>query len=71
MKPINWKKLFSKHKGKWVALKDDEKTVIASGEKAKDVHKVAVSQGVKMPIMLKVPMPLEFWETKDFSTNLM
>ncbi len=55
MKPINWKLLFDHYKGKWVALKSDEKTVVASGGNAKVVYEKAIKKGVKIPTLLKVP----------------
>jgi hypothetical protein len=29
---IDWTQIYQKYKGLWVALKDDEKTVVGSGE---------------------------------------
>lgn len=55
MRPINWKLLFGNYKGKWVALKSDEKTVIAFGNNAKVVYEKAIKTGVKIPTLLKVP----------------
>lgn len=45
----------SKHKGKWVALKSDRKTVIASGTSAKGVFQTAKIKGVKNPIITHIP----------------
>ncbi len=55
MQPINWTPIFEKYAGKWVALKGDEETVVASGENAKTVFEKAKKSGVKIPILLKVP----------------
>lgn len=55
-KTITWKLIFEKYKGKWVALKEDEQSVIASGENAKEVHTQALKKGFDMPIMLKIPL---------------
>jgi len=51
---IDWTQLFDKYKGQWVALKDDEKTVIASGKSAKEVWDKA-RQKVPKPILMQVP----------------
>ena len=50
--------LYKKYKGQWVALKDDEVSVIAHGGKAKEVWQAAVNKGYKNPIMFKVPTRL-------------
>jgi len=55
MKPINWNFLFDNYKGKWVALKGDERIVVASGNDAKVVYEEAVKKGVKIPTLFKVP----------------
>ncbi len=54
-KGINWIPIFNNHKGKWVALKEDETTVVASGKTAKTVFNQAKEKGVSVPILLKVP----------------
>lgn len=54
-KIVNWFNLFKEHKGEWVALKDDEETVVASGKSAQTVYKEARNRGVKIPIMYRVP----------------
>jgi len=52
---IDWTKIYKKYKGLWVALKDDEVTVIASGKTAKETWEKAQKKGYKMPIMFRVP----------------
>lgn len=52
---IDWTKIYKKHKGKWVALKDDEKTVIADGQTVKAVMEKAHDKGFKEPILFRVP----------------
>ncbi|OGM30141.1 hypothetical protein A2630_02900 [Candidatus Woesebacteria bacterium RIFCSPHIGHO2_01_FULL_44_10] len=52
---INWTELSKKYKGLWVALKSDEKTVVASGKNAVKVYDEARKKGVKIPILYKVP----------------
>jgi hypothetical protein len=51
----NWTKLFTDHKGQWVALKDDEMTVISSGDNLPDVLRSATEKGFSKPIITKVP----------------
>jgi hypothetical protein len=52
---INWTGLFKKYKGLWVALAEDETTVIAASKSAKDAYEQARKKGVEVPIMLSVP----------------
>jgi hypothetical protein len=52
---IDWTELFETYKGKWVALDDDEKTVIAHGRTAKEAWAKAKRQG-KKPILLEIPL---------------
>jgi hypothetical protein len=52
---IDWTSLYETYKGKWVALKDDEVTVIASGSKLRDVLSDAKKNGYEHPIVTKVP----------------
>jgi len=52
---IDWTQIYEKYKGLWVALKDDQKTVIASGETVKDVMEESKMKGFKEPIIFKVP----------------
>ena len=51
----DWTMLYEKYKGLWVALKHDEKTVIASGKSLSDVIAKVASNGYKKPIYAKVP----------------
>lgn len=55
---MNWMNIYKAYKGKWVALKSDEKTVIVSGKSAQVVHKKATSRGFKQPILFFVPVKL-------------
>lgn len=55
MKTINWTPIFEKYPGKWVALKSDKVTVVASGNDAKIVYDRAIKSGVKIPTLFKVP----------------
>lgn len=52
---IDWTKIFKKYKGLWVALKDDEETVVASGKTAKEAWERAHRKGYKGAILTKMP----------------
>ncbi|OGC92221.1 hypothetical protein A2899_04980 [Candidatus Amesbacteria bacterium RIFCSPLOWO2_01_FULL_49_25] len=52
---IDWTNLFKKYKNLWVALKDDEKTVIASGRTAKQAWDEARKKGASNPILTRIP----------------
>ena len=58
MKAINWEKIREKYKGQWVALEDDEVTVIASGRSVKDVLEKARGEGHAEPIVAFMPREL-------------
>lgn len=52
---IDWTKIYKKYKGLWVALEDDEVTVIASGKTAKEALEKAKEKNKKEPILFRVP----------------
>lgn len=52
---IDWTKIYRKYKGLWVALKDDQKTVIASGKTVREAVEKSKSKGFNEPILFKVP----------------
>jgi len=52
---IDWTKTYNKYKGLWVALKDDEKTVVASGKSVAEVMQKAEKKGFNRPILFRVP----------------
>lgn len=52
---IDWKALITKYKGLWVGLREDEKTVVASGKTVKDVLRKSEEKGYKNPILFRVP----------------
>ncbi len=58
MKAINWKNIREKYKGQWVALEDDETTVIASGQTMKEALEEAREQGHAEPIVAFMPREL-------------
>lgn len=55
MMAIDWTKICKKYKGFWVGLKDDEKSVIASGKSVREVMKKAKLKGALKPILFRVP----------------
>ncbi|MEK7616171.1 MAG: DUF5678 domain-containing protein [Patescibacteria group bacterium] len=55
MAAIDWSENFEKYKGLWVAMKRDQKTVVASGETAKEVLQEARKKGLPSPILFRVP----------------
>lgn len=55
---IDWSKIYKKYRGLWVTLKDDEKTVIASGRTAKEAWTKAQSLGYQKPILTRMPEKL-------------
>lgn len=55
---IDWTKLYKKYKGKWLALKSDEKTVVASGREAREVFQNAQEKGYTRPVLTYVPRKL-------------
>lgn len=52
---INWTNIYKKYKGLWVALKEDEKTVIGSGKSAKEAFAEAKRKGYLNPILTRMP----------------
>jgi hypothetical protein len=55
---IDWTKIYKKYKGLWVALADDEKTVVGSGKTAKKAWDEAQKKGYKNPILTHMPKDL-------------
>ena len=58
MNYINWEQLYSKYKGQWIALEDDEETLIASGKTMKEALEKARQQGHANPIITYMPPEL-------------
>lgn len=58
MSAIDWTKIYKKYKGLWVALKDDEITVVASGRTIKSVINKAKKDGFDDVIVMRVPKEL-------------
>lgn len=55
---IDWTKVYEQYKGLWVALKDDEVTVVSSGKTAKEAWERAQKKGYKKPILTRMPESL-------------
>ncbi len=58
MKAINWNSIYKKYKGLWVALAQDEKTVLAAAKTAKAAFNKAQKSGYQKPILTKMPQKL-------------
>ena len=58
---IDWTNIYKKYKGLWVALKDDEVTVISSGKTLENTSKKAKDKGFENPIFFKVPKNLTYF----------
>ena len=52
---LDWTHMFKKYGGLWVALKDDQKTVIVSAKSNKTVLLKAKQKGYNHPITMKIP----------------
>ena len=55
MASIDWTKQYEKYKGLWVALEDDQKTVIVAGETLRETRQKAEQKGHEQPIFFHVP----------------
>ncbi|MEK7620026.1 MAG: DUF5678 domain-containing protein [Patescibacteria group bacterium] len=58
MEAIDWKPIYKKYHGQWVALDDDEVTVIASGKTALEALAAAQQVGKEKPILAQMPEKL-------------
>ncbi len=55
---LDWSKIYKKYKGLWVALLDDEQTVVGSGKTAKEAWEAAQNKGHRKPILTRMPEKL-------------
>lgn len=55
MKAIDMKAIYRGYRGKWVALKDDEQTVVASGKTLKEVMLESQKKGINHPMVMQIP----------------
>lgn len=53
-KVIDWTHLVEHYRGKWVALADDETTVVAAGETPREAYEAGLKH-VPSPILYQVP----------------
>lgn len=60
MSVIDWTHLYKQYKGLWVALKDDEVTVISSGKSLEETSKKAKVKGFNDPIFFRVPKIVKY-----------
>ncbi|OHA20618.1 MAG: hypothetical protein A2836_01240 [Candidatus Taylorbacteria bacterium RIFCSPHIGHO2_01_FULL_45_63] len=55
----DWTKLYKKYKGLWVALAEDEETVLGVGSTVKEALAIAKTKTDKTPFLTRVPRTLE------------
>lgn len=60
MKSIDWTELVTQYRGKWVALADDETTVLASATTAREAHEAGLKHSPS-PILYRVPETLDLF----------
>lgn len=66
MRVLDRTAMAKKYKGKWVALKNDRKTVVASGKGVASVLRKAQKNGVDMPVITRMPrFPMRFIGVKN------
>jgi len=58
MPAINWTSIYKKYKGLWVALLNDEKTVVGHGQTLKEAKEMALKKGYDHPIFTRMPQNL-------------
>ena len=56
----DWTHLYEKYRGKWVAVADDEVTVLASATSDREAHRAALKH-TSLPILYRVPETLEIF----------
>lgn len=54
----DWSKLYKKYKGLWVALADDEITVLGTGKTVQEAVVAARKKSDKTPFLTRVPETL-------------
>jgi hypothetical protein len=57
----DWSKIYQQYKGLWVALKDDEETVIAAAPTLKEARQKASEAGHPHPIFTRMPEELTYF----------
>jgi hypothetical protein len=58
MSAKDWTEIQKKFKGQWVALAEDEETVLASGTTAREAWDSARAKGHTKPILTRMPEKL-------------
>jgi Family of unknown function (DUF5678) len=56
----DWTHLFEKYRGKWVALAEDEITVLAAADTAQEARDAALKRSL-LPILYQVPDTLDLF----------
>ncbi len=64
---IDWTRIYSKYKGLWIALKEDEKTVVGSGKTAKEAWLESQEKGYTTPVLTRVPKKLVSYVGNEIS----
>ena len=59
MSSSDWSHLIAEFRGLWVAIDDDESTVLAAAATAKDAVARAAKKGVPAPLLFRVPDSLD------------
>lgn len=54
----DWTQIYQQYKGLWVALNDNEETVVGAGKTAKEALEDAQKHGYPKPILTKMPEKL-------------
>ena len=57
----DWSKIYQQYKGMWVALKEDEVTVVGAGPTLKEALRKASEAGYPHPIVTKMPRELIYF----------
>ncbi len=55
----DWTEIFERYHGLWLALADDETSVIAAAKTAKEALREAVAKGTPDPLLYRVPDTLD------------
>jgi hypothetical protein len=55
MTPIDMTKIYKKYAGMWVALDKSRTKALATGKTAKEALQAAKKQGIRNPIITKIP----------------
>jgi hypothetical protein len=61
MKLNDWSKVYEEYKGRWVALADDNETVVGSGDTAKEAFDRAHANGFADAALTYVPEDIGDW----------